>query len=150
MSDVEKALAHPERSNWILSVSGKSQMECSKLFSVNSLSLVHIMFHIDLQSVLHHLKNIVQEVYDLGLQLKVPYHILEAMEEDFPTDVTRRKREMVKGWLTSSDPPCWWHLVQALKKIGRSNIADEIEASYSKKTDNNYARNLHIDLFSFL
>ena len=150
MSDVEKGLAHPERSNWILSVSGKSQMECSKLFSVNSLSLVHIMFHIDLQSVLHHLKNIVQEVYNLGLQLKVPYHILEAMEEDFPTNVTRRKREMVKGWLTSSDPPCWWHLVQALKKIGRSNIADEIEASHSKQTDYTYARNLHNHLFSVL
>ena len=150
MSDVEKALVHPERSNWIVSVSGKSQMECSKLFSVNILSLLHVMFPIDLQSVLHHLKNIVQVVYNLGLQLKVPYHILEAMEEDFPTDVIRRKREMVKGWLTSSDPPCWWHLVQALKIIGRSNIADEIEASYSKQTDNNYARNLHNHLFSVL
>ena len=133
MSDIEKTLAHHEGSNWFLSVSGKSQMECLKLFSVNSLNLLHVMFPIDLKSVLHHLKNIVQEVYDLGLQLNVPYHILEAMEEDFPTDVTRRKREMVKGWLSSSsDPPCWWHLVQALKKIGHNNIADEIESSYSK------------------
>ena len=130
MSDVEKALAHPERSNWIVSVSGKSQMECLKLFSVNNINLLHIIFSIDLKSVLHHLKNIVQEVYDLGLHLNVPYHILEAIRVNIPDDVDKRKREVVVEWMKSS--PCWWHLVQALKEIGHEAIAEHIKESYSK------------------
>ena len=130
MSDVEKALAHPEKSNWILSVSGNSRMKFSKLFSVNSLNLLHVMFPIDLQSVLHHLKNIVPEVYDLGLQLNVPYHILEAIKVNSPYDVDKRKREVVVEWMKSS--PCWWHLVQALKKIGHEATAKHIKESYGK------------------
>ena len=130
MSDVEKALAHPERSNWILSVSGNSRMKFSKLFSVNSLNLLHVIFPIDLKSALHHLKNIVQEVYDLGLHLNVPYHILEAIRVNFPDDVDNRKREVVVEWMKSF--PCWWHLVQALKEIGREAIAEHIKESYSK------------------
>ena len=86
-----------------------------------------------MESVLHHLMNIVDEVFDLGLHLKVPYHILEANEKDFPTDANRRKREMVNWWVNSSlDPPCWWHLVQALNLKGHKAIAKDIEDSYSK------------------
>ena len=129
MSDVEKALAHPEKCNWILSISGKSQMESLKLFSVNSLNLLHVMFPIDLKSVLHHLKNIVQ-VYDLGLHLNIPYHILEAIRVNFPDDVDKRKREVVVEWMKSS--PCWWYLVQALKEIGYKAISEHIKESYSK------------------
>ena len=133
MSDVETALAHPEGNDWILSVSGTRKMERSKLLCMQKLTLWHKLFPIDLKSVLHHLMNIVDEVYDLGLHLKVPYHILEANEKDFPRDVNRRKREMVKWWVNSSlDPPCWWYLVQALKGIGHNAIASKIEASYSK------------------
>ena len=133
MSDVETALAHPERSNWILSVSRKRPMESSKLFFANKLNFWLVMFPIDMESVLHHLMNIVDEVFDLGLHLKVPYHILEANEKDFPTDANRRKREMVNWWVNSSlDPPCWWHLVQALNSKGRKAIAKDIEDSYSK------------------
>ena len=130
MSDVEKALAHPERSNWIVSVSGKSQMKCSKLFSMHSLNFLQVMFPIDLKPVLHHLKNVVGELYELGLHLNVPYHIVEAIRVNFPDDVNKRKREVVVEWMKSS--PCWWHLVQALKEIGHEAIAEHIKESYSK------------------
>ena len=130
MNDVEKALAHPERSNWILSVSKKSRMERIKLFLVNKLNFWDVMFPIDLESVLDHLKKIVQEVYYLGLKLKVPYHILEALRVNFPDDDDRRKREVVVEWLKSS--PCWWYLVQALKEIGHEAIAEDLKESYCK------------------
>ena len=133
MSDVETALAHPEENDWILSVSRNRPMKSSKLFFANKLNFWLVMFPIDMESVLHHLMNIVDKVFDLGLHLKVPYHILEANEKDFPTDSNRRKREMVKWWVNSSlDPPCWWHLVQALNSKGRKAIAKDIEDSYSK------------------
>ena len=104
-------------------------MESLKLFSVNSLNLLHVIFPIDLKSVLHQLKNIVQ-VYDLGLHLNIPYHILEAIRVNFPDDVDKRKMEVVVEWMKSS--PCWWHLVQALKEIGYKAISEHIKESYSK------------------
>ena len=133
LSDVETALAHPEGNDWILSVSRNRPMKSSKLFFANKLNFWLMMFPIDMESVLHHLMIIVDEVFDLGLHLKVPYHILEANDKDFPTDANRRKREMVNWWVNSSlDPPCWWHLVQALNSKGRKAIAKDIEDSYSK------------------
>ena len=133
LSDVETALANPEGNDWILSVSRKKHIKFSKLFFANKLNFWLVMFPIDMESVLHHLMNIVDEVFDLGLHLKVPYHILKANEKDFPTDANRRKREMVNWWVNSSlDPPCWWHLVQALNSKGRKAFAKDIEDSYSK------------------
>ena len=37
-------------------------------------------------------------------------------------------------WISSSssDPPCWWQLVKALKKIEYGCLAQELEAQYSK------------------
>ena len=133
MSDVENALKQPSRHDVILSVSGQRQMERSRLSYLCRFTHWNTLFPIELSSILYHLKNIVKETYDLGLQLKVPYHILEALEDNFPTDVGKRKRRMINWWMSSfSDPPCWWHLVQALREIERSRIAEDIEKEYGK------------------
>ena len=133
MSNVERALANPEGKNVIISMSGKRHMELSKLLSLRILTHWHSLFPIDFLSIHHLLKNVVDKVYDLGLELKVPYHTLEALETNFPTDVVKRRREMVKGWMSSTHhPPCWWHLVQALKRIGMNALAEEIQEEHSK------------------
>ena len=136
MSDVEKALKQPSKHDVILSISGKRQMEWSRLSCMNKFTHWNTLFPIELTFVLHHLQNIVKETYDLGLQLKVPYHILEALEKDFPLDVGKRKRRMINWWMSSFlEPPCWWHLVQALRRIQRSRMAEDIEKDHGKFLD---------------
>ena len=134
ISEVEMALAHSiSGKSRILSMSGKRHLELSKLLSLRILTHWHSLFPIDFLCVHHLLKNVVDKVYDLGLELKVPYHTLEALEINFPTDVVKRRREMVKGWMSSTHhPPCWWHLVQALKRIGMNALVEEIQEKHSK------------------
>ena len=134
ISEVEKALTHSdsEGDKWILSL-GTAKMDRSRLLSLRILTHWHSLFPIHFLSVHHLLKNVVDKVYDLGLELKVPYHTLEELETNFPTDVVKRRREMVKGWMSSTHrPPCWWHLVQALKRIGMNALAEEIQREHSK------------------
>ena len=134
ISEVVKAMthSHSEGDKWILSL-GTAKMDRSKLLSLRILTHWHSLFPIDFLSVHHLLKNVVDKVYDLGLELKVPYHTLEELETNFPTDVVKRRREMVKGWMSSTHhPPCWWHLVQALKRIGMNALAEEIQREHSK------------------
>ena len=134
VSEVEKALTHSdsEGDKWILSV-GTAKMDRSKLLYMHILTHWHSLFPIDFLSVHHLLKNVVNKVYDLGLELKVPYHKLEELETNFPTDVVKRRREMVKGWMSSTHhSPCWWHLMQALKRIGMNALAGEIQTEHSK------------------
>ena len=134
MSDVERALQNPEQ-EWVLSVSGKGRMaERSRFSCMQTVTLWHCMFPIDFTSVLHYLKDVVRELEFLGLELGLPNRVIEALEKDYPNDVTRRGREMVKRWMSSTLNPCWWHLVQALKSkiVKRDAIADQIERSHSK------------------
>ena len=132
--EVEMALAHSiSGKSPIISMSGKRRMELSKLLSLRILTHWHSLFHIDFLSVLHLFTNVVNKLYDLGLELKVPYHTLEALETNFPTNVVKRRREMVKEWMSSAhNPPCWWDLVQALKRIGMNALAVDIKEEHSK------------------
>ena len=133
ISDIASVLARPEGRKVIISISGNKQMEISKLLSMHTFTHWHILFSIDFLTVHHLLKDVVDKVYDLGLELKVPYHTLEELKTNFPTDVVKRRREMVKGWMSSThNSPCWWHLVQALKRIGMNALAEEIQREHSK------------------
>ena len=133
ISEVEEALTHTPGEEVVVSVNGKRQMKKGKLLCMHILTHWNSFFSIDFLSVHHLLKNVVDKVYDLGLELKVPYHTLEELETNFPTDVVKRRREMVKGWMSSTHhPPCWWHLVQALKRIGMNALAEEIQREHSK------------------
>ena len=133
MSDVEKALQHLEE-KWVVSFSGKKRMERSKLSCMQTVTLWHCMFPIDFTSVLHYIKDLVRELEPLGFELGLPNHVIEVLQEDYPNDVVKRGREMVKRWMSSTLNPCWWHLVQALKStiVRRDAIADKVERSHSK------------------
>ena len=119
----------------IPSVTGKRVMERSRLLYLSKLTLWDSFFPMEFVSVLRYLKPLVTEVYELGLELKVPVHCLEAISSDFPSDTSRRRRELVRVWLSSSlDPPCWWHLVRALRSelVGRKDLATNIKTDFSK------------------
>ena len=68
----------------------------------------------------------------LGLHLKLRPSTLEAIETDFPSDCDRRRREVVKKWMSSTHTPCWWHLTKALREIGMGGLAKKIEREHSK------------------
>ena len=134
MRDVERVLTSAEgRAEVIVSVSGKRQMERSKLLCLRNFTLWYSLFPMDFKSVLHYIKDIVRELYMLGLHLGITKGILDAIEADNRTDVCKMRRELVKGWMSSSlDPPCWWHLVNALRAVRWSVLAEEITTEFGK------------------
>ena len=132
MSDVERVLASCDK-NVVLSVTGKRKLTRENLDCLCKLTLWNSLFPLDLASVLRKLQSIVQDLYRLGVNLSLPRHVLDAIETDFPHSTERRRTELVRVWMSSSpDPPCWWHLVQALKQTDYRVLAKEIETEQSK------------------
>ena len=93
----------------------------------------------DFKSVLHYIKDVVRELYTLGLHLGLPDRILDplldALQAHYLTDhdMSKMRREVVKGWMSSSlEPPCWWHLVEALHAAERGTLAQKIANDYGK------------------
>ena len=134
MRDVEEVLTSAEgRAEVIVSISGKRQMERSKLLCLRTFTLWYSLFPMDFKSVLHFIKDVVRELYMIGLHLGIRKGILDAIEADNRTDVGKMRRELVKGWMSSSlDPPCWWHLVNALRAVRWSVLAEEIATEFGK------------------
>ena len=133
MSDVERALQHPENNSWIPSVTRKNKMKCSQLYCMRTLTLWYDFFSIDFNSILDYLGDVVRDLYDLGRYLGMSRGVLDAIDVDFPTDTSRRRRELVRGWMSSTNsPPCWWRLVQALERIDERVLAKKIQEEHSK------------------
>ena len=131
MSDVEKALTIPEGNDVIVSVTGRRQMEHSKLQCMCKLTHWNSLFPMEFSELLDLLKDIVREIYELGESLGASHGVLQAIEDNYPRDVNRRRRELVRWWMSSSpDPPCWWHLVQALKRIDENALAERIKREH--------------------
>ena len=132
MSDVDRVLASCDK-NVVLSVTGKRTLKRESLDFLRKLTLWNSLFPLDFASVLHMFQAIVQDLYRLGVNLSVPQHLLDAIEMDFPHSTDRRRTELVRVWMSSSpDPPCWWHLVQALELMDYRVLAKEIETEQSK------------------
>ena len=130
ISEAESVL-RSSRKSVVISITGKKKMERSKLLCMRKLTYWNNLFPIDYASVLHYLNNVVKELYHLGLHLKIAEGKLDAIDKHCPTDTDRR--ELVKEWMSSSlEPPCWWHLVEALNKASRGVLAEEIEQEHSE------------------
>ena len=79
MRDVERVLTSAEgRPEVIVSASGKRQMERSKLLCLRNFTLWSSLFPMDFKSVLHYIKDIVRELYTLGLHLDIPRGVLDS------------------------------------------------------------------------
>ena len=108
-------------------------MELSKLQCMRKLTLWESLFPIHFNQVLHILGVIVDEVDDLGLKLGAPLEFIQSLRADFPSDVKQRRRELVRWWMSSSpNPPCWWHLVQALRRIDRGALAEDVRKEHGE------------------
>ena len=133
MSDVDRVLASCDK-NVVLSVTGKRTLKRECLNFLRSLTLWNSLFPLDFASVLHYLKDVVKEVYELFIHLGLSKSLVDTIEEKFPKNVERMRIELVDAWISSSspDPSCWWQLVQALKRVKYSRLAQELETQYSK------------------
>ena len=132
MSDVERVLASRDK-KVVLSVTGRRSLERENLDFLCKFTLWSSLFPLDFASVLHKLQGVVQDLYSLGVHLNLPRHLLDAIEVDFSQSTERRRTELVRVWMSSSpDPPCWWHLVQALKLMDYRVLAKEIETKHRK------------------
>ncbi len=108
-------------------------MERAKLLCIHRFSHWHKIFPIDSLTVLEFLKEVVNELLELGMNLGLPLPVLKAIEKDFPNDTSMQRYELVSAWMSSSvEPPCWWHLVQALKTIDYSVMSAEIQKNYGE------------------
>ena len=135
MNDIQQAFTHAYCV--IPSVTGRKLIKLSRFLFLLKLTLWNSFFPMEFLSILQYLKALVTDVYELGLELKVPVHVLETLSSDFPSDTGRRRRELVRVWLNSSlEPSCWWHLVRALRTdlVGREDLAQSIERDFGKLT----------------
>ena len=131
MCEVERVLTHSKEV--VVSVTGRKQMERSRLLCMHKLTLWNTLFPLDFHTVLDYLGGVVRDLYNLGRHLGLDEGVLDGIEEDFAGKVERRRREVVRVWMNSCpDPPCWWHLVQALRKIHENVLAEKIVSEHSK------------------
>ena len=92
-------------------------MEREKLLCMLMQTHWYALFPLDFTVILRYLKELFpSKVYSLGLLLKIPPRVLDAIETDYST-TERRLREVVKKWMNSTralehpclcHPPCQW------------------------------------------
>jgi GTPase SAR1 family protein len=138
MSEVERVLASPEGTKvQVVSISGKGEMERSKLLFLHNCTCWNGLFPMESGTVLHYLQDeIFRDLPFLAVQLEVPSSVREAISR---RDINgeRARRDLVRGWMNASQQqPCWWNLVQALKQIDYQVLAEKIQEDHGKFCDN--------------
>ena len=135
MSDVKSVLSlPPHEGQVVLSINGKQSLIRERIACLSKFTPWNSLFSLDVASVNHYLEEVVKEMYALFIHLGLPKTLLDTIEANFPNDLDRRRIELVDAWISSysPDPPCWWHLVQALKKAKYGRLAQELKTQYSK------------------
>ena len=135
MSDVRSVLSlPPHEGKVVLSHTGERSLMRERIAFFSRITLWNSLFSLDFSSVHHYLKDVVKEMYELFIYLGLPKSSIDAIEANFQNNVERRRIELVDTWISSSslDPPCWYQLVQALKKVKFGRLAQELETQYSK------------------
>ena len=90
MRDVERVLTREDDRamvNVVVSATGKRQMRRSKLLCLHDFTLWYSLFPMDFKSVLHYIKDVVKELYMLGLHLGIPKGILDEIKVENRTDM---------------------------------------------------------------
>ena len=135
MSDAKSVLSLPSHEGQVvLSVNGKRSLIRERMAYLSKFTLWNSLFSLDIASVNHYLEEVVTEIYELFIHLGLPKCLLDTIEVNFRDNVNRRRIELIDTWIgsSSSDPPCWWQLVQALRKVKYGRLAQELETQYSK------------------
>ena len=146
MSDVKSVLLLPSHEGKVVvSITGKRSLMRERIACLCRFTLWNSLFSLNFSSVHHYLKDVVKEMYELFIYLGLPKSSIDAIEANFPNNVDRRRIELVDTWMSSSspDPPCWWQLVQALKKVKYGRLAQDLKTKYSKCSVAYSCTNIH-------
>ena len=82
---------------------------------------------------MHHLKDIVERWYELGVELDVPLNKLNEIRCNNPGDVYQCKLLMLQEWQRRPTlKPSWCTLVDALRKMEENVIANKIAQNFSE------------------
>ena len=88
----------------------------------------------DLGLLLEELLDVQTQWFDLGLHLGVSVWKLESINVQF-SDTRGLLEEVLKTWLTTAYNPSWKTLTNALKSVGASLLAKQLEAKYCRPKD---------------
>ena len=73
----------------------------------------------------------VNDWFELGQQLELPYNVLEAIQIDLDRYGTKRQRsKMVHTWLQRDPAASWSKLCAALENMGEKSAAEGIKAKH--------------------
>ena len=70
--------------------------------------------------------------YQLGIKLGLEPSQLHQIEQEVPTDIDRRKIEVVDLWLQNTPGASWRHVVTALREMGDHTTAERMELKFVK------------------
>ena len=86
-----------------------------------------------IKDLLHHLEDIVERWYELGVQLDVPINKLNEIKCNNPGAVYQCKLLMLQEWQRRPTlKPCWCTLVDALHKMEENVIANKVAQHFSE------------------
>ena len=132
MREVEEVLKTPGKKAAV-SINGKKFLKKENIVHLYPLTFWYDLFPLDSVQVLTVLEEVSARVYMLGVYLGVPKNRMDIIEQSASMD--QRTTGMVRVWMNSSEEPaCWWHLVQALKKIKETQLAKKIQTEHGKFT----------------
>jgi hypothetical protein len=67
----------------------------------------------------------------LGIQLNVPRHILRNIDQEYPSNESRKLSEVLQYWIDDEPAASWEKILQALQRIGgHRNIITSIKLKY--------------------
>ena len=91
----------------------------------------------DLGLLLEELLDVSAQWYDLGLHLGVSVWKLERIDVQlqYSDDARGLLQVVLKTWLTTADNPSWKTLTNALRSVGASQLAKQLEAKYCRPKD---------------
>ena len=86
-----------------------------------------------IKDLMHHLEDIVERWYQLGVQLDVPISKLNEIRCNNSSDVYQCKLLMLQEWQRRPTlKPSWWTLVDALRNMKENTVAESISQHFSK------------------
>ena len=106
---------------------------CITLFSVkivSSFCFSATSTRLELKEVLNELKE-VTKWHELGVQLGVPAHKLNAIDSKYTQDTDRSKTEVIIWWLHNIEDTSWKKLAQAVEEIEHKVLAKKLRETMS-------------------
>ena len=85
----------------------------------------------DLTKIYEMVSGVAPSWYAFGLHLRLSFDILEDIHKESKT-LDHSLRRMLTEWVTTAPSPTYKELAKALRKIGHSDLASEVEKMFDK------------------